>query len=99
MTINIAYDWLAYATRTPVIELKTIGLDDDHVLELGRMLAANPMLNPPRHRPVKTGEFVCVCGCGKKFTREYRTTHPKYYSESHRQMYWRRKKRAEEQAQ
>lgn len=95
MSPELALQWLAYAARRPVDDVRPLvsSMTAGELVALGRMLEKSPLLNPPKHRPVKKLTFVCACGCGQKFTREYTTKRPQYANEAHRLRYWRRRKR------
>lgn len=102
MTPELAAQWIAYATRLPIDHVHAIGLDADQLVVIGAALAKNPVINLPdrtRRPDLKTGEFVCACGCGERFTAQYRTKRPQYKNEAHRQRYWRRQQREKHQAQ
>lgn len=94
MTADLAIQWVAWASRQSVDEVLRLGLTDEQLVVLGRGLSRNRLLNPPKERPKKTGEFVCACGCGETFTAEYVTKKPKFKNKAHSQRYWRRKMKA-----
>ena len=101
MTPELAAQWIAYVTQLPIDHVHEIGLDDRQLMTLGAALAnADLVVRPSQPRiGIKTGEFVCACGCGERFTAEYRTKRPKYKNEAHRQRYWRRRQREKREAQ
>lgn len=93
MTGDVGAEWVAYAVRRPVHEVRAL-LSDDQLVTLGKWLSKNKLLNPPKATR-QVGTFVCQCGCGETFTAEYVTTKPKYKNETHRKRYWRARWRAE----
>jgi len=93
---DTALEWLAWATRRSANEVLALGLEHDQLVKLGAWLSENGLLNPPTRAPLKQAEFVCQCGCGKKFTATYRTSRPKYLSSAHKARAYRARKRAEE---
>lgn len=98
MTPEVAVRWIAYATRRPVPEILELGLEREQLAALGRWLAANPLINPPAEIPVKVGEFVCQCGCGERFTAEWRTKRPQYVNATHKARAYRARKRERQEA-
>lgn len=97
MTPDVAIEWLAWATQRTVADVAALGLGRDQLVTLAGWLAARPLLNPYRARPLKTGTFRCAC-CGKPFVREYRTNKPVYCGPSCRQKAYRKRKRDRELA-
>lgn len=98
MTPEVAVSWIAYVTKRPVPEVLELGLEHDQLATLGRWLAANPLINPPTDIPVKVGEFVCQCGCGERFTAEWRTKRPQYLNATHKARAYRARKRERQDA-
>lgn len=96
MTVDVAVQWIAYATRMSLDKVLGLGLSSDQAITLGRRLSENRLLNPPRQIPVKVDEFICHY-CGKRFTREWKTARPKYCSRSHRQMAYEKRRKAKQQ--
>lgn len=68
-------EWIAFACRINVQNVELLHLTDDQIYSLGGWIADNPLLNPPRGAPLKTGQFICR-RCGSRFFQEYRTRHP-----------------------
>ena len=104
MTPELAVQWIAFATQLPIDHVHEIGLEADQLVMIAAALAQNPLFNFADRRrqklpDLKTGEFVCACGCGERFTAQYRTKRPKYKNEAHRQRYWRRRQREKREAQ
>lgn len=95
MTSDLGARWIAFAGKRSLADVDALGLSDVQLQVLGAWLSENGVLNPPRDRPVKVGEFVCHCGCGQTFRAEYRTTKPKFLSNAHRMRWWRAKWREE----
>lgn len=94
MTGDIGAQWVAYAVKRPVDEVRAL-LSDEQLVTLGRWLSKNKLLNPPKNTKKRLGVFVCKCGCGEVFTAEYVSKRPQFKTESHRQRYWRNKWKAE----
>lgn len=67
-----ARQWIAYALRWSLDEVDSLNLDPSTVVAIGSALRRNRLLNPPKYKPVKVGEFICR-QCGQVFMEEYRT--------------------------
>jgi hypothetical protein len=91
MDVNLAVQWLAFANRCSVEDVKGWGLTDDQLVSLGLSVSRNKLLNPPRAQ-LKLGVFRCRW-CGQVFSREWRTSRWRYCSDSHRQLAYRARKR------
>jgi len=90
MNAEVGVQWVAYATRQTVDEVKAL-LTDDQLAVIGRRLSENKLLNPPKVERVRYEKFVCHCGCGEWFMAKYKTKKPQFKNESHRKRYWRQK--------
>ncbi len=88
--------WIAFATRRDVGDVLALGLSANQIATLGAWLSQNALLNPPALAPMKTGEFVCACGCGETFTAQYRTKRPKYRNAAHKARAYRARRRDRE---
>lgn len=98
MSVALAYDWLAYVSRLPVDDIKAV-VDRDVARYLADGIERNPqvntrLVNEVRKVPLKVADFVCHCGCGQVFRAEYRTKHPKYLNDAHKQRAYRRRRAA-----
>lgn len=93
MTLDNAYHWVAFAMRQPISAVRSMGLDEKQVKTLGKWAANNPLLNPPAPE-MKTGYFICQCGCNQKFFATYRTAKPKYVNNTHKMRAYRARKAA-----
>lgn len=90
--------WIAFATRRDVADVMALGLTPRQIETLGRWLSENKLLNPPTLQPLKLGRFVCQCGCGETFEREYRTKKPLYRNAAHKARAYRARRRDRELA-
>lgn len=95
MSPDLGLEWVAYAGRVSVQDVMSWGLTDAQLVRLGAALSSNKVLNPPRHIPVRVGTFVCACGCGTVFQREYKTRRPKYLNRSHQMRAYRKRRSCE----
>lgn len=91
--VEIAVQWLAYASRLPVDVVRGLGLTESQIVCLAVGLSRNGLLNPPRG-VYKLGRFTCQCGCGEVFERWYRTRKPRYVDRAHQQRVYRRRRQA-----
>ena len=89
MTPEHGAEWVAFATRRTVDDVRAV-LSDDQLVVMGEWLSQNRLLNPPKPKP-KVGEFICQCGCGEAFTAEWTTSRPKFKNAAHRMRWWRAK--------
>lgn len=94
MNADYGAEWVAFAARRPVDEVRAL-LSDDQLVVLGKWLSENKLLNPPKNVQWKEGTFVCRCGCGETFTAKYLAKKPQYKNEAHRKRYWRARWRKE----
>jgi hypothetical protein len=97
MSLQIAGQWIAWAAGLSLEQLEALELTDSQVRIIGRGMARNRLLNPPKKKPVrKWGVFRCQCGCGEYFEAQYTTRKPWYKNEAHRMRAYRARRAARE---
>lgn len=104
MTYELAVEWIAFVAGLPFQPLldkfRHDEVSEDLVTGLGHAFANNKRLKflyPPNNRNYKPKPytFICQCGCGETWTRDYVTGHkPKYANNAHRERVYRRNRKA-----
>lgn len=88
MSVDVSYQWVGWFMGLSVDDVAA-QFDDEQVRVLASRISAHPLLNPPKPQGVKVKRGVFVCKyCGREFKADYKTSHPQYCSEYHRQLFW-----------
>lgn len=96
MTVDNAVQWVAWTTKQPVEKLMQT-FTPDQLVQLGKWLCNNRLLNPPQQRKVKQLTMICQCGCNQRFTVQYAGGRkPIYMNDAHRIRAYRARRRARE---